>query len=146
MTDWNSELDSQARSMWDDGLSASQIGNAIGRSTNSVISRAHRCNWGSRRVAVPRRPKCAIPKPSPEPKKAKTTNHSPVRLGPKPLPVVPPPPPNFDSTKVEFVEATRRQCKFIFGDCSPWFACGAAVVPSLPYCEYHCRMCYAGRR
>ena len=144
MTDWNPELDSLARSMWSEGQSAGKIASVIGRSRNSVISRARRSNWGAHQAASKISGRCRV-KAKTQPKKAER-RHKPPRLAPAPLHVAPPPPPNFDVTKVEFIAAAARQCKFIFNDCSPWFACGSPAVSELPYCEYHCRICYAGRR
>ena len=131
MTEWNPDVDALARKMWVDGLPASKIADAIGRSRNSVIARANRQNWGNRKVAVPRKPKFSA-----------TQSRPPAPSGPKPLRRPPPAPPIFDQTKVEFTQATSQQCKFILNNSAPWFACGAAIMPSLPYCEYHCQICY----
>ena len=47
MTEWNPDVDALARKMWEDGLPASKIADAIGRSRSAVIARANRQNWGN---------------------------------------------------------------------------------------------------
>ena len=131
MTEWNPVVDALARKMWEDDLPASKIANAIGRSRSAVIARANRQNWGNRKVGVSRKPKFSAMQGRP-----RTTSW------PKPLRRPPPAPAIFDQTKVEFSQATSQQCKFILNSSAPWFACGAAIMPSLPYCEYHCQICY----
>ena len=134
MTEWNPDVDALARKMWEDGLPASKIADAIGRSRSAVIARANRQNWGNRKIAVLRKLKFSA-----------TQSRPPAPSGPKPLRRPPAAPPIFDQTKVEFAQATSQQCKFILNNAAPWFACGAAIVPSSPYCEYHCQVCYGKR-
>ena len=126
--EWTPELNDTGRELWQQGMSAREIGGKIGRTKNSVISRAQRSDWGARR------PHKAKPKPV-KPKPAKC-------LPKRPKPALASASPKLPETKMPFLEATAENCKFILGDRSPWMVCGATVKPQLPYCAFHCRICY----
>ena len=47
---WTEERLAQLRKLWDDGLSISQIGDALGVSRNAIAGKAHRMGLPSRKT------------------------------------------------------------------------------------------------
>lgn len=104
---WTDERIEQLRSMWEKGLTASQIADELGGvSRNAVIGKAHRLGLKSRpspvkatEKAKPARsapvPKPAAPTPTPAPRAAEPASARPApapRAEPRPAAVVPPTP------------------------------------------------------
>ena len=67
---WLKNEDDQLRKLWNDGLSAAQIGQLMSRSKNGVLGRAHRLELTARgqpsafvtpRPATSREPRPAVP-------------------------------------------------------------------------------------
>ena len=125
---WTEERLVQLRKLWDEGLSISQIGDALGVSRNAIAGKAHR-------MGLPKRPspisktaketkKPAKPKPAAEPE------NLPLRL------------------KLRKLKWSRSKCCWPSGDpkLSGFTFCGDAVVPGKPYCPKHCEEAYTTSR
>ena len=125
---WTEERLAQLRSLWDEGLSISQIGDALGVSRNAIAGKAHR-------MGLPKRPspisktasetkKLAKPKPQAEPV------NLPLRL------------------ELRKLQWSRSKCCWPTGDpkLSGFSFCGERVVPGKPYCLPHCEEAYTNSR
>lgn len=125
---WTEERLAQLRKLWDDGLSISQIGDALGVSRNAIAGKAHR-------MGLPKRPspisktateakKPAKPKPPAEPA------NLPLRL------------------ELRKLQWSRSKCCWPAGDpkLSGFSFCGDGVVPGKPYCLKHCEEAYTTSR
>lgn len=131
---WTDERVEQLKTMWAEGLSASQIARALGQVTrNAVIGKVHRLGLSGRaqpqRVERPRTsaPRVVTPRPVlPEP-----------ALPAEPLMMA-------DGTHATVSTITTGMCKWPIGDPSEagFKFCGHKVKPSAPYCEAHARMAY----
>ena len=138
---WLSEGGAElARTLWDEGLPARQIAARVGHGAtkSAIVGYAQRKRWPPRpspigrqteaKPRVPLRPSRkppAAPKPVPRPK-----------LAPAPrLPAAPTAP-------------LPSGCQWIPTDClgRPWRFCGAATLPSSPWCAVHRARVYMPRR
>ena len=125
---WTEERLAQLRKLWDEGLSISQIGEALGVSRNAIAGKAHR-------MGLPKRP-------SPISKTAKETK-KPAK--PKPRAVIENIPLRLELRKLKW---SRNKCCWPSGDpkLSGFTFCGDAVVPGKPYCLKHCEEAYTTSR
>ena len=125
---WTEERLAQLRKLWDEGLSISQIGDALGVSRNAIAGKAHR-------MGLPKRPspisktaketkKPAKPKPAAEPE------NLPLRLELRKL--------KWSRSKCCWPSGDPKLSGFTFG--------GDAVVPGKPYCLKHCEEAYTTSR
>ena len=125
---WTEERLAQLRKLWDEGLSISQIGDALGVSRNAIAGKAHR-------MGLPKRP-------SPISKTAKET-----KKPAKPKPAAEPEnlPLRLELRKLKW---SRSKCCWPSGDpkLSGFTFCGDAVVPGKPYCLKHCGEAYTTSR
>ena len=125
---WTEERLAQLRKLWDEGLSISQIGDALGVSRNAIAGKAHR-------MGLPKRP-------SPISKTAKET-----KKPAKPKPAAEPEnlPLRLELRKLKW---SRSKCYWPSGDpkLSGFTFCGDAVVPGKPYCLKHCEEAYTTSR
>ena len=125
---WTEERLAQLRKLWDEGLSISQIGDALGVSRNAIAGKAHR-------IGLPKRP-------SPISKTAKET-----KKPAKPKPAAEPEnlPLRLELRKLKW---SRSKCCWPSGDpkLSGFTFCGDAVVPGKPYCLKHCEEAYTTSR
>lgn len=152
--EWSSERIEQLRSLWQDGLSASQIAANLGGITrNAVIGKAHRLgltgrpspikNWpvgitrpkSARRVAKPE-PQVAtqrvvLPVSQPVPKRAE----APMPAAPREVD---------EGPGATILTLTDRICKWPIGDPRhpDFHFCGRASAENLPYCADHARRAY----
>ena len=150
---WSDERVEQLKSLWEAGLSASQIAAELGNVTrNAVIGKVHRIGLAGRAksagAAAPPRPR----KPRPAQQMARVAR--PVSRGnaalaqafevePEPEPV------NFDNVvpmnqRLSLSQLSDATCHWPVGDPgSPdFFFCGGKALPGLPYCAYHSRVAY----
>ena len=125
---WTEERLEKLRKLWNDGLSISQIGEALGVSRNAIAGKAHR-------MALPKRPS-PISKTATEVKK-------PVK--PKP----PAEPVNLPlRLQLRNLSWSRSKCCWPTGDPkkSGFEFCDKPIVPGKPYCLPHCKEAYTTSR
>ena len=146
--EWSSERIDQLRSLWQEGLSASQIAVSLGGITrNAVIGKAHRLGLMGRPSPIKNRPTGVV-------------RQRPVRRprieAPAPRIVAPPPQPPRRVEKVAqpievedgpgatILTLTDRICKWPIGDPrhADFHFCGKASSEGLPYCAEHARRAY----
>jgi GcrA cell cycle regulator len=146
--DWSSERIEQLRTLWRDGLSASQIAAVLGGITrNAVIGKAHRLGLtgrpspiknrpaGSARPRPPRRPRAErLPAP-----RSATTAAAPMRR----VEALPPLELE-DMPGATILTLTDRICKWPIGDPrdANFHFCGRVSAEGLPYCAEHARRAY----
>lgn len=123
---WTDERLEQLKKLWSEGLSISQIGEALGVSRNAIAGKAHR-------MGLPKRPS-----PISKPKAV------------KPKTVAPEPPSLELPLRMELrqLEWSRSKCCWPTGDPRKvgFLFCGATVVPGKPYCLTHCEQAYTTSR
>ena len=132
---WTDERVEQLRSLWTEGLSASQIARVLGGVTrNAVIGKVHRLGLAGRatpaRAERPRLP--AAPKVT-------------VRAQTPTTPVVEEEPVILDDGSFATVLTINdRMCKWPIGDPSEneFHFCGRKPKNGSPYCEAHARKAY----
>ncbi len=150
--EWSSERIEQLRSLWHDGLSASQIAAQLGGITrNAVIGKAHRLGLTgrpspikNRPAGVVRRQTAARPRPERRPPAPRVT-HTVVSAQPRPQRVEPLPPAELeDMPGATILTLTDRICKWPIGDPrdADFHFCGRASAEGLPYCADHARRAY----
>ena len=133
---WSDERVEQLKSLWTEGLSASQIARALGGVTrNAVIGKVHRLGLAGRaspsrseRPRVPMAPKTQI---------ART--HVPA------APVVEEDPLQLDDGNFATVlTISDRMCRWPIGDpaATEFHFCGRSPKSGSPYCEAHARKAY----
>jgi len=150
--EWSSERIEQLRSLWHDGLSASQIATHLGGITrNAVIGKAHRLGLTGRpspiknrsvsvaRPRPPRRPRVehvAAPRAVAAPPVAPQRHVEAVHIH-KHIEVE-------DGPGATILTLTDRICKWPIGDPRhpDFHFCGKASAEGLPYCTDHARRAY----
>jgi GcrA cell cycle regulator len=146
--EWSSERIEQLRSLWQDGLSASQIASNLGGiSRNAVIGKAHRLGLTGRPSPIKNRPTgMTRPKPQRRPKIEQTLAPR-VAAPPQPQKRVDPTPQvveTDDGPGASILTLTDRICKWPIGDPrhADFHFCGRASAEGLPYCADHARRAY----
>jgi len=133
---WTDERVDQLKSLWTEGLSASQIARVLGGVTrNAVIGKVHRLGLAGRaapaRVDRPRLPS------------APRMHH--LRVREPELPVVEEEPITLeDGSFVGVLTINDRMCRWPIGDPSgdEFHFCGRNPKSGSPYCEAHARKAY----
>ena len=122
---WTDDRLEGLKKLWSEGLSISQIGEALGVSRNSIAGKAHR-------MGLPKRPS---PISRSKVEKPKTV----VPEMPKELPL------RLELRKLEW---SRNKCCWPTGDPKKngFLFCGGSVVPGKPYCLKHCYEAYTTSR
>jgi GcrA cell cycle regulator len=131
---WTDERVDQLKSLWAEGLSASQIARALGSVTrNAVIGKVHRLGLAGRagppRAERPRsvshRPMMRIAVPEPE-----IVEEDPIILE--------------DGSFATVLTINDRMCRWPIGDPSEheFHFCGRKPKSGSPYCEAHARKAY----
>ena len=123
---WTDKRLAELKKLWSEGLSISQIGEALGVSRNSIAGKAHR-------IGLPKRPspintqKMARPKPADV---VPPSSDLPLRMGLRQL------------------EWSRNKCCWPTGDPrkTGFLFCGDPIVPGKPYCLKHCEQAYTTSR
>lgn len=132
---WTDERVEQLKSLWADGLSASQIARALGGVTrNAVIGKVHRLGLAGRAgPARSERPRTAI-------------THKAVLRAAAPEPVVVEEDPIVldDGHFATVLTINDRMCRWPIGDPSEneFHFCGRGPKSGSPYCEAHARKAY----
>ena len=122
---WTDERLEELKKLWAQGLSISQIGEALGVSRNAIAGKAHR-------MGLPKRPS-PISKPKAEKPKVEPVVEEqdlPLRL------------------ELRQLVWSRSKCCWPTGDPKKngFVFCGDTVVPSKPYCLPHCKEAYTPSR
>jgi GcrA cell cycle regulator len=135
---WSEDRVEQLKTLWTEGLSASQIARALGGVTrNAVIGKVHRLGLAGRaspssRAERPRLP--MAPKVS-----------SPARTQLVAAPVVEEDPLIFDDgSHATVLTISDRMCRWPIGDpaATEFHFCGHSPKSGSPYCEAHARKAY----
>ena len=122
---WTDERLDELKKLWAEGLSISQIGEALGVSRNAIAGKAHR-------IGLPKRPSPIS--------KSKTEKAELVVKDDEPdLPL---------RLELRQLEWSRSKCCWPTGDPkkSGFVFCGHKVVPGKPYCLSHCYEAYTTSR
>jgi GcrA cell cycle regulator len=132
---WTDERVEQLKSLWAEGLSASQIARALGGVTrNAVIGKVHRLGLAGRAgPARAERPRSSISHKSvvrmaaPEPE---IVEEDPIKLN--------------DGNFATVLTINDRMCRWPIGDPSEneFHFCGRKPKSGSPYCEAHARKAY----
>ena len=145
--EWGEAETKSLRLLWDAGMSATEIGQRLGRSKNSVIGRVHRLDLPARpspiiRDGDPRRPyrrRRVVLSPTTLPTLLSLfddpillSTPSPERSAPKPKPVAEVPP---------VVRQSKRRCDWLDGD-KPFIRCCGMAQFGKPYCLAHHKIAY----
>ena len=122
---WTDERLEELKKLWAQGLSISQIGEALGVSRNAIAGKAHR-------MGLPKRPS-PISKPKAEKPKVEPVVEErdlPLRL------------------ELRQLAWSRSKCCWPTGDPKKngFVFCGDTVVPGKPYCLPHCKEAYTTSR
>lgn len=122
---WTDERLQKLRELWAEGLSISQIGEALGVSRNAIAGKAHR-------MELPKRPSpIAKPKAAAKPVKIEMPDRQlPLRI------------------ELRQLEWSRNKCCWPTGDPkhNGFKFCGGSIVPGKPYCLDHCKEAYTTAR
>ena len=132
---WTDERVEQLKSLWTDGLSASQIARVLGSVTrNAVIGKVHRLGLAGRAgPARAERPRTAMPR--------KASAHA---AAPLPPVVEEDPITLADGNFATVLTINDRMCKWPIGDPADneFHFCGHKPKLGSPYCEAHARKAY----
>jgi len=132
---WTDERVDQLKSLWTEGLSASQIARALGGVTrNAVIGKVHRLGLAGRaaptridRPRLPSAPRLHLRSREPE---LPVVEEEPIKLE--------------DGSFVGVMAINDRMCRWPIGDPSAeeFHFCGRNPKSGSPYCEAHARKAY----
>lgn len=144
--EWGDEEVKDLRGLWGQGLSAREIGHALGRTRNMVIGKLHRLGLSNGKVGSVRgekRSKTMTIRRSSVNQKQNNFNRPrgprkspPVGARPATTPIAP-----LNGTGVTILELQRDQCHAIIGSSRPVVGlphyCGRPAWSETPYCEGH---------
>jgi GcrA cell cycle regulator len=132
---WTDERVDQLKSLWTEGLSASQIARALGGVTrNAVIGKVHRLGLAGRaaptridRPRLPSAPRLHLRSREPE---LPVVEEEPIKLE--------------DGSFVGVMAINDRMCRWPIGDPSAeeFHFCGRNPKSGSPYCDAHARKAY----
>ena len=132
---WTDERVDQLKSLWTEGLSASQIARALGGVTrNAVIGKVHRLGLAGRasptRIERPRLPSTP---------RLNVRSHAPEPVVVEEDPVV-----MEDGNFATVLTINNAMCRWPIGDPSEnaFHFCGRSPKTGSPYCEAHARKAY----
>lgn len=145
---WTEDRVSVLKTLWAEGLSASQIAKQLGGVTrNAVIGKVHRLGLAGR--ATPTRPAKRPVRPAARPRTLASPQARPARpVTATMLPMVPSAPPleplrSSDGAVATVLTLNDRTCKWPIGDpCEPGFAFCGRNPEGGPYCGDHARLAY----
>jgi GcrA cell cycle regulator len=134
----------QLKTLWADGLSASQVAARLGVTRGMVTGKVHRLGLNRPKPIHPRR---TVPRPRPMPAALIPAQRGRDQRGHlEPLPL--PPPAATDTPRVSLLDASDSACRWPCAEIEavaaglPYY-CGLKKVPGLPYCPDHARRAFA---
>ncbi|HWE98297.1 MAG TPA: GcrA family cell cycle regulator [Caulobacteraceae bacterium] len=148
---WTDERVETLKTLWLDGLSASQIAKQLGGVTrNAVIGKVHRLGLSGR--ATPSQPSAALrPARAPRPITPAAPRRT-VNLEHRPMPMVSMPERIEERGGATVLTLGAHMCKWPIGDpsSSEFSFCGRRAQEERPYCIEHAKLAYqpvvAGKR
>jgi GcrA cell cycle regulator len=165
MLSWTDERVERLKSLWGEGLSASQIASELGGVTrNAVIGKVHRLGLSGRvkpqpqAVRARRVPRPAAPmRPTILPAVASSAAGSfagntalkiEALIEVAPQPVVIAEPETVGADRATILTLTEQMCKWPIGDPgrSDFHFCGRRSEVGIPYCGHHARLAYQPAR
>ena len=129
---WTEDRVDTLKTLWNEGLSASQIAGRLGGVTrNAVIGKVHRLGLSGR--AAPAKPKAVKPKPAPQAAREPSVQMDPATFG-------------LGKPTVSSIGA--NECKWPIGDpaAEDFHFCGQGAVGGKPYCAYHSQVAFQPSR
>jgi GcrA cell cycle regulator len=133
---WSEDRVEQLKTLWTEGLSASQIARALGGVTrNAVIGKVHRLGLAGR----------ASPSRSERPRLPVAHKTPTVRAHVPAAPVVEEDPVTLaDGSHATVLTISDRMCRWPIGDpaATEFHFCGRSPKSGSPYCEAHARKAY----
>jgi len=139
-SDWNEDQIETLKRLWANGLSAAQIGAAMGITRNAVLGKRKRLGLPERLRPPPkgvtRRPK----------EKRYARRYSPIRYQEPAAPIAEVPHAPL-SVPCSLLELDDARCRWPFGNPgeAAFHFCGADTS-NAPYCAYHARIAFEPRR
>jgi len=139
------ELDAKITEMWIRGVSASQIGIAVGRTKNSIIGRVHRLELHARRIVKhlggkPRADRISRRVYLKQKVVRQNDGSREDREPPKPF--------SIDqvviSDPIDIMRLTPFTCRWPYGEPAKMLYCGAVCEFEKAYCDHHHRIAYTG--
>ena len=144
---WTEERIQTLTALWEEGLSASEIGKALGVSKNAVVGKAHRLKLAARPSPIKRdgeskrrRRNAALARARMAESVQTPTVVTEVEVDESIMPIAP-------VLERKQAQETRHQCLWPIGDPSdPGFHfCGEPSVAGKPYCAKHCAVAYINK-
>ena len=144
---WTEERIQTLTNLWEDGLSASEIGKVLGVSKNAVVGKAHRLKLASRPSPIKRdgeskrrRRNAALARA----RMAESVQAPTVVVEIEADEAITPLAPALERKQAN---ESRHQCAWPIGDPSdPSFRfCGEPALPGKPYCAKHCAVAYISK-
>lgn len=137
--EWTDERIETLRSLWMQGLTASQIAERLGGvSRNAVIGKAHRLGLSARPSPIKRETARTFP--------LHRAPSVPAAAAPAVAPAAPPQPP-VQRPAAPPQAGGSKTCMWPVGDPkqADFHFCGAPAEPGRPYCSQHCAAAYHKR-
>ena len=124
---WTEDEIKTLERLWDEGVTTTEIGNALGKTKNAVVGKAHRLKLSPRPSPIKR--VRSDNKDSATGAKQKTSRQA------------------KEASAKKLIEAKKRRgpvCQWPFGhpDEDDFHFCLKPVAPSKPYCAEHCAIAY----
>lgn len=135
---WTEDRVDTLKTLWSEGLSASQIAGKLGGVTrNAVIGKVHRLGLSGR--ATPAKPKAVETKKPAAPVRAAEPQAAPRRAAPVQMD-----PATWGEGKLTVSTIGQNQCKWPIGDpaSEEFHFCGQGSAAGKPYCAYHSQVAF----
>ena len=141
---WTEERIETLTALWEEGLSASEIGKALGVSKNAVVGKAHRLKLAARPSPIKRdgeskrrRRNAALARARMAESVQTPTMVPEVEADDSVMPIAP-------MLERKAAQESRNLCLWPIGDPSDkdFHFCGEPAAPGKPYCSKHCAVAY----
>lgn len=130
---WSEEEISSLKSMWLEGLTASQIARILGtgRSRNAVLGKVHRMRLPERAQLLPVKRRAPVKRAAPR-----------LVAQPAPAPETPSEDPGPMSPPIDTMSVRDHHCKWPYDVGATYHYCGQPPKPGHPWCIHHCKKAY----